>query len=43
MAGEMDVSNEDWRALIKAKMKVSLKNKDDLDLTISKQLGIWEF
>jgi hypothetical protein len=43
MAWEMHVSNEDQKTFIKAKMEVSLKKKNKIDLTISKWLGIWEF
>jgi hypothetical protein len=43
MAWEMHVSNEDKKAFIKTKMEVNLKKKNNLDITISKWLGIWEF
>jgi hypothetical protein len=43
MVGEMHVSNEDQKTLIKAKMKINLKKKRQLNLTISKRLGIGEF
>jgi hypothetical protein len=46
MAREMHVNNEDQRALIKAKMKVSLKKKRQFrfnNLKAIRDMGVWTY